>query len=386
MLNPKSRIARRIGSIIGSRAAAAEMVEKNKSTIEHRAHARVGLLGNPSDGYFGKTISFSLANFCATVWLERSPTLQFKPHPQHDPTEFGSVQHLLGRVRGEGYYGGLRLLVAACKVFHEYFQSKGVTLHEENFTLSYDTNIPRQSGLSGSSAIVWAALQCLLEFYEIPSESVDVDHLPTLILSAEEQLGITAGLQDRVIQVYGGVVYMDFDRKVMENAKKGIYVPLDPSLLPPLYLIYAVNPSDSGKVHSDVKKRWLAGDQQIRDLISEVAKVSVEGRPALEERDYARLAELMDKNFDLRRKIFGDDVLGDMNIKMVETARSVGAACKFTGSGGAVVAFCPKGAVQEKVLVEACESAGFTVEVCRVGPSNVQIANNKIRLCLQQPL
>lgn len=31
---------------------------------------------------------------------------------------------------------------------------------------------------------------------------------PRVILSAEEELGITAGLQDRVAQVYGGLVYM----------------------------------------------------------------------------------------------------------------------------------------------------------------------------------
>lgn len=31
---------------------------------------------------------------------------------------------------------------------------------------------------------------------------------PNLILNAEKELGIVAGLQDRVVQVYGGVVYM----------------------------------------------------------------------------------------------------------------------------------------------------------------------------------
>ncbi|CAM6084090.1 unnamed protein product [Calypogeia fissa] len=363
------------------------MVMKGKTVIEHRSYARVGFLGNPSDRYYGKTISFSLANFYASVWLEPSPTLLFKPHPKHDPMEFASVEHLRNRIKGEGYYGGLRLLAAACQVFHEYFEDKGVTLHKNNFTLSYDTNIPRQTGLSGSSAIVWATLQCLLEFYEIPSESVDVDYLPSLILSAEVQLGITAGLQDRVIQVYGGVVYMDFDRSMIDRAKKGIYVPLDRCLLPTLYLIYAENPSESGKVHNNVKNKWLAGDQEIRDLMSEIAEVAVDGRLALQEGDYARLAKLMDKNFDLRRKIFGDEVLGDLNIRMVETARSVGAACKFTGSGGAIVAFCPQGAAQEEALVEACESAGFTVGVCQIGPSNVKVAaNNKVTLSLQKRL
>ena len=47
-------------------------------------------------------------------------------------------------------------------------------------------------------------------------------------------------------------------------------------------------------------------------------------RQAIEERDWARLADLMHRNFDMRRRIFGDAVLGKVNIKMVELARSVG--------------------------------------------------------------
>lgn len=65
-----------------------------------------------------------------------------------------------------------------------------------------------QTGLSGSSAIVWAALKCLLEYFDIPTKQAQVDGLPSLILRVEEELGITAGLQDRVVQVYGGLVYM----------------------------------------------------------------------------------------------------------------------------------------------------------------------------------
>jgi hypothetical protein len=37
------------------------------------------------------------------------------------------------------------------------------------------------------------------------------------------------------------------------------------------------------------------------------------------------------QNFDLRRKIYGDECLGDRNLKMVEIGRKYGAACKFPG-------------------------------------------------------
>ena len=46
--------------------------------ITHRAYARVGLLGNPSDGYFGKCISVSVQNFFAEVTL--TPISRYSAH------------------------------------------------------------------------------------------------------------------------------------------------------------------------------------------------------------------------------------------------------------------------------------------------------------------
>ncbi|KDP46399.1 hypothetical protein JCGZ_10239 [Jatropha curcas] len=340
------------------------------TTIEHRAYARVGLLGNPSDVYYGRTISFSLGNFWATVRLQPSDDLVINPHPKHDLVQFSSLDHLVNRLQSEGYYGGVRLLMAICRVFYKHCKENGIDLHSRNFTLSYDTNIPRQTGLSGSSAIVTAALSCLLDFYKV-RHLIKVEIRPKLVLSAEQELGIVAGLQDRVAQVYGGLVYMDFSKENMDKLGHGIYTPMDISLLPSLHLIYAENPSDSGKVHSTVRQRWLDGDKFIISSMSEVANIALEGRTAILEKNYARLKELMNRNFDLRRSMFGDDVLGALNIEMVEVARRVGAASKFTGSGGAVVVFCPDGPSQVKLLEDACQKAGFSIQPVQVVPSRL---------------
>lgn len=55
------------------------------------------------------------------------------------------------------------------------------------------------------------------------------------------------------------------------------------------------------QVHSTVRKRWLDGDMFIISSMEEVAKIALEGRRALLEKDYTKLAELMNRNFDLRR-------------------------------------------------------------------------------------
>ncbi|XP_039810694.1 glucuronokinase 1-like isoform X3 [Panicum virgatum] len=341
---------------------------KAEMGFERHAYARVGLLGNPSDVYNGKALSFTITDFSATVRLRPSPELLIQPHPHHDLVAFPSLPHLVSRLQNEGYYGGVRLLMAICKVFYNHCIQNNISLKAENFTLSYDTNIPRQAGLSGSSAIACAALNCLLDFYDV-RHLIKVELRPNLILDAEKELGIVAGLQDRVAQVYGGLVYMDFSQEHMDKLGHGIYRPLDVNLLPPLYLIYAENPSDSGKVHSSVRQRWLNGDEFIISCMKEVAQLALDGHRALLQKDCTELARLMNRNFDLRREMFGDDVLGSVNIKMVEVARSVGASSKFTGSGGAVVALCPDGEAQAELLHKACQEAGFVVQKIKVAPS-----------------
>jgi glucuronokinase len=176
-----------------------------------------GLLGNPSDGYFGKTISFTVKNFGAHITLYRSPELKIEPQEQ-DRNEFKSIHSLIERVKIHGYYGGDRLIKAAIKTFAEYCFKNDIRLENKNFTIKYDSSIPRQVGLAGSSAIITATMRALTQFYgvEIPMEM-----FPSVVLKVEaEELGINAGLQDRVIQAYEGCVYMDFDRNVRSRQGK----------------------------------------------------------------------------------------------------------------------------------------------------------------------
>ena len=90
-----------------------------------------------------------------------------------------------------------------------------------NNLFSYDTNIPRQVGLAGSSAIVTATLNCLMKFFNLTESDLSKPRRASFILNVEmTELFIQAGLQDRVIQVYEGLVYMDFDKELFD--KQGI--------------------------------------------------------------------------------------------------------------------------------------------------------------------
>src|SRR5207247_1909841 len=167
-------------------------------------------------GYHGKTISLSVRNFRADVVLYEWEDVEIVPTDE-DRTRFRSVHDLARDVKLHGYYGGMRLLKATIKKFVDYCRRQGHVLHDRNFAVRYESNIPRQVGLAGSSAIIVAALRCLMDFYEVV---IPREVQPSLVQSVEtEELGIAAGLQDRVIQVYEGLVYMDFaPEKLREQA------------------------------------------------------------------------------------------------------------------------------------------------------------------------
>ena len=56
-----------------------------RGRLTTRAYARVGLFGNPSDGYGGKTIALTIANFWAEATIAPSERLCLVPHPLFDP-------------------------------------------------------------------------------------------------------------------------------------------------------------------------------------------------------------------------------------------------------------------------------------------------------------
>lgn len=303
--------------------------------IKKRAYARAGLLGNPSDGYHGKTISLLVRNFWAEVVLYEWDTVEIIL-AENDRARFSSIYDLTRDVKLHGYYGGIRLIKATIKRFVEYCQVFGLKLHDRNFSVRYQTNIPRQVGLAGSSAIIVATLRALLEFYDV---QIPLQVQPSFVLSIEqEDLGITAGLQDRVIQVYEGLVYMDFDldrEQVIDGYKCYYYEPLDPGLLPPVYLAYHDSLSEPTEVfHNDIRGRYNRGEEKVVNAMRHFAWIAEQGRAALMAQDEQKLAALINENFDTRCSIYN---LPHWQTQMVEVARQCGASAKFAGSGGAII-------------------------------------------------
>ncbi len=299
--------------------------------LEEYAYARAGLLGNPSDGYFGKTIAISIKDFRAWVRLIESSELRIVAQDQD--AEYRSMQDMVEKISMYGYYGGVRLIKAIIKIFFEYCRGNNFRLGEKNFTIRYDSTIPRQLGLGGSSAIITAALRALMKFYQV---DIPKNVLPSLILDAEkEELDINAGFMDRVIQVYEGCVYMDLDREYIKTRGYGKYESLEPKLLPRLFLAYKPALGKvSGRVLNDIRIGFERGDSFVVKTLEKIADIAEIGKKLLVEGDKEDLFELMNENFDLRSRIMK---ISSSNQKMIRTARRCGASAKFAGSGGAII-------------------------------------------------
>jgi glucuronokinase len=175
-----------------------------------------------------------------------------------------------------------------------------------------------------------------MDFYQV---GIDRRVQPSLALSVEkEELGIGAGLQDRVIQVYEGLVAMDFSRdrqQLIEGYECGIYESLDPAVLPPVYIAFRADVSEPTEVfHNNLRARYDSGEPEVRQAMDEFAALTDQARAALDQRDAAGLAAAVNANFAVRRRICQ---LHPGHLEMVDTARRAGASAKFAGSGGAIV-------------------------------------------------
>ena len=312
-----------------------------------RAHARAALVGNPSDGYGGRTIGVAIPEFAAEVEVREAPRVEVIA-AEEDSNSFADLGELVADVTANGYYGGLRLVKAALKRFADHCATLGHPT-PGGFSVSYSTTIPRQVGMGGSSAIVIATLRALCDFHAV---TMPPAVLARLALSAESELAIPAGLQDRVIQAFGGLLYMDFADESRDD-----FEPLDPGLLPELFIAYRDDASEpSAAVHSTLRARFDARDRVVVETMKELAGLAHAGREALLERDHERLGRLMRANVDARSRLIR---LDPRHLRMVEVADSFGAPANYTGSGGAIVGIVPDGRGEELRTALANEGCGY---------------------------
>jgi glucuronokinase len=318
-------------------------------TIKERGLPRVGILGNPSDGYGGRVLAATFEDFCAHVELSESELFRFLPD---DPEglEALSWPELCGELKPRERQGVFSLVAAATHVF-------AGTVHRpaEPFTLRVRTDIPRQAGLSGSSAIIIAVLRALLRHTQHALHPLEVARWA--LLAETEVLKIAAGPQDRVVQAFEGLLDMDF------APEHGFCrpTPLPTSLLPPMFLAWNPQTGEpSGQTHRPLRQRFMEGDLVVVNAMHRLRMLVERGVVALKQGDMEDFRFCINANFDIRASML---TIGRDDARMVALGREHGAAVKFCGSGGAVLV-APKSLTDEERLRGVYTEAGF--RFCRL--------------------
>jgi galactokinase/mevalonate kinase-like predicted kinase len=343
-------------------------------TIHLSLPARINLLGNPSDGNEGAHATISAAvNLRAHAAIESHEKYILEiTGDDHPPTVFTpSNLPLPYQNHTDLLNASVNRLFAVSPEFH-------TKIVESGFYLRMWSEVPRQSGLGGSSLFVLLTLTALREYYQL-DRRVHNDYLLSEMAQRIEEieLGITCGFADRYAPLFGGLAYIDYHGK-LEHKPIGAEPfatceRLDQHIqsLPLLGVVTGVK-HDSGDVHGRMRPRYLeeysqwqqtGGDMPpMVSFMHSAWQCAWRGKIALLEGNLPGFGKLMDENHLLVDEMMHycgfKDGAGWANNLFIQAARDGGAlGAKLTGAGGGGSVFALVNPGEENRLITAWRTA-----------------------------
>lgn len=342
--------------------------------FEIKLPARINVLGNPSDANEGahQTISAAIDVFGG---VEVKESDRFRMAITEDGAETAIMESRLDCLE---YGSDFDLQVAAIRTLLDYspeFREKAV---KEFAELRFWTDIPRQSGLGGSTVLVLATLVALVRFYKLDPKLHHDYVLGELAQRAEElELGITCGYADRYVPLFGDIAYIDYRGKLFHDPIKDepycTYERLGEWVDSfPLVMCSTGVRHDSGDVHRPMRARYLEEFKQFKGdyetapfmvrVMKKIGDTAWKGKIALLEGDLERFGGLMDENHglvdEMMRYCGFTEGAGEANNRLIEAGKKAGAlGAKLTGAGGGGSVFMLAEPGQEQVVAKSLEEA-----------------------------
>ncbi|MBS1700825.1 MAG: hypothetical protein JST12_04125 [Armatimonadetes bacterium] len=260
--------------------------------ISYSAPGRAGILGNPSDIYGGSVISCATParNTCtieeADEWDLPADTTLWDAAVKRLPTN-------------------------------------------KKYRVTWRSEVPRSSGLAGSTALLAATVACLTEVHE------DFREFAELVRDIElREAGVVCGYQDAYMVVHGGMKYLNFEGKhPIDSGPLGRVK--DVRLNGQFLLITTGVERLSGSVHGPIRDRWLAGEKEVVDAMEELADMADSAKNGLSIND---LGHLMTRNFKIIQMLGGSGESIDRLVQDCLGCGAVSAKLAGAGLGGTVIA------------------------------------------------
>ncbi len=305
------------------------------------APGRAGIIGNPTDMYGGAVLSCSVG-MRAQVRIEPAAGIALCTNGQQ----------IVIRQRAD------------LRPRHDRFDIPRAVLDylhlpALNCRISYDSDIPLQSGMAGSTALVVAMLAAIMQWM---GETSNLYRLAERARYIElNYLKVVCGYQDAYMCTFGGLNYMDFrGKQYYRDIEAELFATIEP-LHPhvrtlPFVLGYTCIRHSSSAVHKPLRERWLDGEPLVVRSYERISEIARLGKKALLMGDWELLGQLMNENHAIQKDLGGSGEANDRLIKAALAAGAWGAKLAGAGSGGTIIVLWPHDDITP--LEEALRAAG----------------------------
>jgi mevalonate kinase len=232
--------------------------------INVKTHGRIGILGNPSDMYDGVVISSTINELFVEGTIERASEDQFLINNSIDASLNSLVKSTI-----------LLLDRKKCKL--------------DKFKYHVQSNIPKQAGLAGSTAIIVNLIKGLNELCSLGLDPMKIAHYTRKV--EHEIIGNTAGPQDCFVVLFGGIKYMDFSSG---NYKSYLLEDIDISDIP-FYVGVRTKNVSSGDIHKYPFEAY-PNSPKLQTIVDKIGSCAIEGKEAILNEDLKKIGELMNLN------------------------------------------------------------------------------------------
>ncbi|MFW6257045.1 MAG: hypothetical protein ACOC2O_02775 [Bacillota bacterium] len=301
-----------------------------------KAPGRAGIIGNPTDGYGGAMIACSIPYFARTI-IRDDEQLRLIVDGKEEIIKWETDLKLQ-----DDSFDLLRSIL-------RYFK-----LTDLKACIEIKSDIPRQAGLAGSTAILSAALGAVLK-------KLNRKHNPYYLAELNRNIELRymkthCGYQDAYMTTFGGLNFLDFRGKAYyRELEEEVYAAVEKintdSL--PFVIAHTGIQHHSGDFHRPIRERWLEGEEDVVQGYQKITELAIAGKRALIDGDWEKLGSLMNKNHRIQDRL---RFSGEQNNRLIDAALeggALGAKLAGAGGGGTIIALTLEPEKTRQALKEA---------------------------------